>query len=56
MGPAELRPLGGGDNERPRVLLDDDGDLDWVFVGQLLPPGGSSNVSDAARTAAFRAL
>ena len=32
MGPAELRPLGGGDNERPRVLLDDDGDLDQLVA------------------------
>lgn len=41
---------GGSDNERPRVLLDADGDLDVLFVAQEAGPG------DASRTAAFRAL
>ena len=56
MGPPNHRAQGGGDNERPRVVLDGNGDLAWLFVGQLLPPGARSDVSDAARTAAFRAL
>uniref|UniRef100_A0A7S2I2G0 EGF-like domain-containing protein n=1 Tax=Helicotheca tamesis TaxID=374047 RepID=A0A7S2I2G0_9STRA len=46
----------GGVNERPRVVLDDSGDLEWVFVAQLLPPEGGSLVGDASRTAAFRTL
>eukprot|EP00565_Helicotheca_tamesis_P001055 CAMPEP_0185740950 /NCGR_PEP_ID=MMETSP1171-20130828/38694_1 /TAXON_ID=374046 /ORGANISM="Helicotheca tamensis, Strain CCMP826" /LENGTH=661 /DNA_ID=CAMNT_0028412883 /DNA_START=27 /DNA_END=2015 /DNA_ORIENTATION=- len=56
MGPPFYSDKGGGDNERPRVALDDSGDLDWVFVGQLLPPDNGSSVSDASRTAAFRSL
>lgn len=52
MGPPNHVGIGGGDNERPRVALDANGDVDWVFVGQLLPDGGA----DAARTAAFKAL
>jgi hypothetical protein len=41
---------GSADNERPRVTLDANGDVDWVFVAQEIGPG------DASRTAAFRAL
>jgi hypothetical protein len=47
---------GGGDNERPRVVLDDQGDLEWLFVGQLLAVKGVEGGQDAARLAAFRAL
>jgi len=50
MGPPNHVGAGGGDNERPRVVLDENGDVDWLFVGQLCGP------LDAARTAAFRAL
>ena len=39
----------GGDNERPRVLLDAEGDVALLLVGQLV-----DKASDAARTAAFR--
>jgi len=45
IGPPRL----AGDNERPRVSVDDDGDLAVVYVGQLCGPG------DASRTAAFTA-
>ena len=48
MGPA---PGAGGPNERPRVLLDDNGDLQALFVGQT-PTAGS----DASRTAAYTAV
>ena len=50
MGPPNHVGAGGGDNERPRVVLDENGDVDWLFVGQLCGP------LDAGRTAAFRAL
>ena len=43
IGPARVT----GDNERPRVSVDHNGDLAVVYVGQLCGPG------DAARTAAF---
>lgn len=46
IGPPRL----AGDNERPRVALDDLGDLKTVICGQLCGPG------DAARTAAFPTL
>ena len=45
IGPA-MQP--GGDNERPRVVVDDEGDIAAVFVGQLVEAG-----HDASRTAAF---
>ena len=45
MGPAQ-QP--GGDNERPRVAVDPEGDIAAVFVGQLVDSG-----TDASRTAAF---
>ena len=48
MGPA---PGAGGPNERPRVLLDDNGDLQALFVGQT-PTAGS----DASRTAAYTSV
>jgi hypothetical protein len=50
MGPPNHVGKGGGDNERPRVVLDENGDISWVFVGQLCGP------LDAARTAAFKAI
>ena len=45
----------GYDNERPRVVLDANRDLDWLFTGQLVgtTAGGGD---DGARTAAFQAL
>ena len=55
-GPPNHIAEGGGDNERPRVVLDKNGDLDWFFVGQLLAVKGVGGGQDAARTAAFRAL
>lgn len=42
-------PGEGGSNERPRVLLDNNGDLEAVFVGSTPVQG-----SDASRTAAFK--
>ena len=45
IGPAE-QP--GGDNERPRVALDTEGDIAAVFVAQLV-----ESQTDASRTAAF---
>ena len=39
---------GGGDNERPRVAVDSNGDIAALFVGQLALEG-----HDAARTSAF---
>ena len=45
MGPATQL---GGDNERPRVAVDDNGDLAAVFVGQLVTAD-----HDGSRTAAF---
>jgi hypothetical protein len=56
MGPPNHIAAGGGDNERPRVVLDANGDLEWVFVGQLLAVRGVGGGQDAARLAAFRAL
>ena len=41
--------IGGGDHERPRVLIDENGDIDAVFMSQECGPG------DASRTLAFRA-
>jgi hypothetical protein len=38
----------GGDNERPRVTVDANGDVAVLFVGQLVTAG-----ADGARTAAF---
>jgi hypothetical protein len=38
----------GGDNERPRAVVDAHGDLAAVFVGQLAVAN-----KDASRTAAF---
>ena len=38
----------GGDNERPRVVVDEEGDIAALFVGQLVEAG-----HDASRTAAF---
>ena len=55
-GPPNHMAEGGGDNERPRVVLDDQGDLEWLFVGQLLAVKGVEGGQDAARLAAFRAL
>ena len=55
-GPPNHLAAGGGDNERPRVVLDDNGDLEWLFVGQLLAVKGIDGGQDAARLAAFRAL
>lgn len=52
-GPPNQMGQGGGDNERPRVVLDADGDLEWLFVGQL---GVDPAHTDGARTAAFKAL
>jgi len=46
IGPPTLQ----GDNERPRAVIDDNGDLKTIMCGQLCGPG------DAARTAAFPAL
>ena len=45
IGPA-IQP--GGDNERPRVSVDANGDLVALFVGQLVVAN-----HDASRTAAF---
>ena len=56
LGPPNHMAEGGGDNERPRVVLDDQGDLEWLFVGQLLAVKGVEGGQDAARLAAFRAL
>lgn len=43
-----------GDNERPRVMLDADGDLAILFVGQQVEDGDTAGTySDAARTSAF---
>jgi hypothetical protein len=50
MGPPNHMNSTGGDNERPRVVVDENGDVEWLFVGQLCGP------LDAARTAAFKAL
>ena len=36
IGPPNNTANGGGDNERPRVVVDANGDLEWVFVAQLL--------------------
>ena len=55
-GPPNHEAEGGGDNERPRVVLDAAGDLDWLFVGQLLAVTGGGGGKDAARLAAFRAV
>jgi|EP01047_Picozoa_sp_COSAG01_P028928 hypothetical protein len=55
-GPPNHMAEGGGDNERPRVLLTQDGDLDWLFVGQLLAVKGEGGGQDAARLAAFKAI
>eukprot|EP01048_Picozoa_sp_COSAG05_P022766 COSAG05_NODE_4677_length_1414_cov_1.565779_1_plen_398_part_00 len=55
-GPPNHMAQGGGDNERPRVLLTADGDLDWLFVGQLLAVTGAGGGQDAARLAAFKAI
>ena len=52
-GPPNHMDVGGGDNERPRVVLDSNGDLEWLFVGQL---GVDAARTDGARTAAFKAL
>ena len=52
-GPPNHLAVGGGDNERPRVVLDANGDLEWLFVGQLGVDGAHT---DGARTAAFKAL
>ena len=52
-GPPNHLAVGGGDNERPRVVLDTNGDLEWLFVGQL---GVDTAHTDGARTAAFKAL
>jgi hypothetical protein len=49
MGPPQPGEA-GSDNERPRVALDENGDIDWLFVAQEYGPG------DASRTAAFQAL
>ena len=38
----------GGDNERPRVVVDSEGDLAVLFAGQLVVPG-----QDGSRTSAF---
>jgi hypothetical protein len=48
--PEEIGPVlqAGGDNERPRVAVDEDGDIAALFVGQLVVAD-----HDAARTAAF---
>lgn len=46
IGPATMP---GGDNERPRVLVNAEGDVSMLLVGQLV-----DEASDAARTAAFR--
>ena len=56
-GPPNHLQRGGGDNERPRVVLDENGDLEWLFVGQLLggKAGGIAG-GDGARTAAFAAV
>ena len=54
-GPPNHLAQGGGDNERPRVLLTAEGDLDWLFVGQLLAVKGAGGGQDAARLAAFKA-
>lgn len=43
-------PHPSANNERPRVVLDENGDLDWVFVSQEIGPG------DASRTVGFSAL
>lgn len=56
IGPPNHLAQGGGDNERPRVIVDENGDLDWVIVAQLLPPAKGMDGGDAARTAAFKAL
>eukprot|EP00040_Diaphanoeca_grandis_P018086 m.95065 g.95065 ORF g.95065 m.95065 type:complete len:403 (-) comp26784_c0_seq1:99-1307(-) len=55
MGPPNHISDGGGDNERPRVVLDANGDVDWVFVGQQLGQQGTVGF-DAARTAAFKTI
>ena len=55
-GPPNHLAEGGGDNERPRVVLDENGDLEWLFVSQLLAVRGADGGQDAARLAAFRAL
>ena len=55
-GPPNHLAQGGGDNERPRVLLTGEGDLDWLFVGQLLSVKGAGGGQDAARLAAFKAI
>ena len=52
-GPPNHLAVGGGDNERPRVALDESGDIDFLYVGQL---GVDPAHTDGARTAAFRAL
>ena len=55
-GPPNHLAAGGGDNERPRVLLNKDGDLEWLFVGQLLAVKGAGGGQDAGRLAAFQAI
>ena len=35
MGPPNHMNSTGGDNERPRVVVDENGDVAWLFVGQL---------------------
>lgn len=47
-GPSDV-PV-GSDNERPRVMVDENGDLDLVFVSREVGTG------DAAQLAAFQAL
>ena len=49
-GPPNHKVAGGGDNERPRVVLDENGDLEWVFVGQMLGGSGGGSGGDGART------
>eukprot|EP00045_Choanoeca_perplexa_P006899 m.60168 g.60168 ORF g.60168 m.60168 type:complete len:414 (+) comp13840_c0_seq3:275-1516(+) len=56
MGPPTHASQGGGDNERPRVVLDDNGDIEYVMVSQLVPAAPGADGADASRLAAFRAL
>ena len=56
MGPPNHRAQGGGDNERPRVVVDENGDLEIVYVAQLLGTPKGAIGGDAARLAGFKTL
>ena len=54
-GPEKSGPGGGTDHERPRVILDENGDLDTIFLSHINQINSHLR-SDASQLLAYKAL